>query len=164
MIATGIPLLATGCFFMLIGLVGTIVVWGVMQKFVFDGCSQVILFLGVGLATAGGICLYIGRLRRAAGRQLADAASLLRAHRRIDLYNLAGKMGVSEAEAEQAVARCLSLGILEGYIDRGTREFFTVEAIRQSRQISDCPQCHAAVDQLRLVGEQFRCESCGAML
>ena len=164
LIATGIPLLATGAFFILIGLTGTVVVWVVMQQFVFDGCSQMVLFLGMGLAIPGGICLYIGRLWRAEGRKLADAASLLRAHRRMDFYTLAGKMGVSEAEAEQAVARCLSLRIIEGYIDRATREFFTVEAIMQSRQISDCPKCHASVDQLRFLGEQFRCEACGAML
>ena len=162
--ATGIPLLATGAFFMLIGVTGTVVVWVVMKRFVFDGCSQAVLFLGIGLAIPGAICLYIGRSRRAEGRKLADAASLLKAHRRLEFYTLAGKMGVSEAEAEQVVARCLSLRIVEGYIDRATREFFTTEAMLQSREISDCPKCHAPVDQLRFLGEQFRCDACGAML
>ena len=164
LIATGIPLLATGAFFILIGVVGTVVVWIVMQRFVFDGCSQVVLFLGIGLAIAGGVCLYIGRMRRSEGRKLADAASLLRAHRRMEFYSLAGKMGVDEREAEHVVARCLSLGIVEGYVDRAKNEFFTAEALLQSRQVSDCPTCHASVDQLRFLGEEFRCDACGAML
>jgi hypothetical protein len=164
LIATGIPLLATGGFLMLVGLVLMIMVWVAVQRMAIDCCSQFVLFVGIGLATAGGICLRIGRRRRTEGRKLADVASLLKAHRRMDFYTLAGKMGVSEADAEGIVARCLSLGILEGYVDRATHEFLTPEAILHARKISDCPHCHASVDQLRLVGEVLRCDSCGAIL
>ena len=164
LLATGIPLLATGVFFMLIGLVGMIIVCATFGRVVVDPISPVVLFLGLGLSIAGGICIYIGRMHRAEGRKLADAASVLRAHRRVSFYQLAGKMDVSEAEAERVVARCLSLGILQGYVDREKNEFFTPEAILHAREISDCPTCHGPVDQLRFLGEEFYCQACGARL
>ena len=164
LIATGIPLLATGAFFLLIGVMGVIIISVSVKQILLDPCSSFLLLLGLGLATAGGICLYIGRVNRAEGRKLAETASLLRAHRRIAFYTLAGKIGASEAEAENIVARCMALGILQGYIDREKNEFFTPEAILQARQIRDCPTCHGPIDQLRFLGEEFRCAACGAIL
>ena len=164
LLATGIPLLATGVFFMLIGVVGMIIVCATFGRLVVDPFSPVILFLGLGLSIAGGICIYLGRMFRSEGRKLAEAASVLRAHRRMGFYRLAGKMEVSEAEAERVVARCLSLGILQGYVDREKNEFFTPEAILHAREISDCPTCHGPVDQLRFLGEEFLCQGCGARL
>ncbi|MEQ8789617.1 MAG: hypothetical protein RIC55_25200 [Pirellulaceae bacterium] len=164
LIATGIPLLATGGFLMLVGIVVMVMVWVSVQRVIVDCCSPFPVLLGAGLAIAGGICLYLGRMHRAEGRKLGDAASLLKAHRRMRIYDLAGKMRISEADAEAVVARCLSLGLLEGYVDRRQNEFFTREAILHTRQISDCPQCHASIDQLRFLGEELRCGACGAIL
>jgi hypothetical protein len=164
LIATGIPLLATGGFLILVGITVIALLSLVTRQPVADCCSPVVMLLGVGLAIAGGICLYIGRTHRQEGRRLGDAASLLKAHRRMSIYNLAGKMRISEAEAEAVVARCLSLGILEGYVDRQQGEFFTREAILQERRISNCPHCHASIDQLRFLGEELRCSACGAIL
>jgi hypothetical protein len=88
-------------------------------------------------------------------------ATFLNSHRRSKVSRLARELGVTVFKAEMLISKCVSKGLVEGYFDRGSGEFFTTEAFLHQLNIQECSNCSAPVSQLRLIGEQCRCEACG---
>jgi DNA-directed RNA polymerase subunit RPC12/RpoP len=54
--------------------------------------------------------------------------------------------------------------LLEGYFDRTTGEFFTLEALGQELHITQCSNCGAGFEKIRLVGEQLKCSYCKSVV
>lgn len=126
--------------------------------FIFLGiCAPITAFPGL-------ISLALGYKGRQKARHLEQVAGMLKANRRITMTRLATKLGVNELEAEQLIGRCLKAGLVQGYIDRQTDEFFTRESLEQRAPVSNCPHCGAPPDGVHLEGEQVRCGSCGSFL
>lgn len=88
-------------------------------------------------------------------------ASFLNSHRRTKVSRLARESGVTVFKAEMLISKCVSKGLVEGYFDRGSGEFFTTEAFLHQLDIQECSNCSAPVSKIRLVGEQCRCDACG---
>jgi hypothetical protein len=121
------------------------------------------LFAIVALVIIGSVLLAIGLRIRGKQRHLEKVADLLKAYRRIRISKLAGKLGVSEMDAEYTIADCLGNGLVEGYIDRRSGEFFTKEALYQVMNLDRCPICSAPSEELYLQGEEIRCRYCGTV-
>ncbi len=159
---------AVGCFFfagmaLFVGLITT-----------FNGSSDEsftkgpgFLFLGICAPLTvlpGLVCLAIGLRGRRRAKRLEGLAGMLKAYRRIKISRIAAKLAVTELKAENLVVECLKAELLQGHIDRQTDEFFTQKAIDQRLHIGDCPKCGAPHDQVRLLGETAKCDSCGSLL
>jgi hypothetical protein len=151
----GIAGLFFGGFFLLIGLI--LVVIGASS-----GPGNLFLLVFAPLSLIPGVLLMaIGMKKRRHIKDMEILAELLRAYRRIKLSKVAGKLGVTELEAERRIAECIELGLVKGYIDRTTDEFFTQESIAQVIPADGCPKCGAPPDRIILVGEEAKCGSCG---
>lgn len=150
----------SGYFFaFMLGIVGgvTFFTGGIEPLASMCGVVLVLLILG------GTTLLVIGLMGRRKQKHFEKVADLLRAYRRISISKLAGKLGVTEMEAEYVIAECLGRGLLEGYIDRREGEFFTKEALYQVMNIERCPICNAPSSELYLAGEEIRCRYCGTV-
>jgi membrane protein implicated in regulation of membrane protease activity len=121
------------------------------------------LFGIVVLLIIGSVLLAIAFRLRRKQQHLEKVADLLKAYRRIRISKLAGKLGVNEMDAEYTIAECLGQGLVEGYIDRRSGEFFTKEALYQVMNLERCPICSAPSDELYLHGEEIRCKYCGTV-
>jgi hypothetical protein len=154
----GIAGLFFGCFFLLIGFILLAVGSG-------TGIWKLFLLVLAPLALIPGISLmYVGIRKRGPVNDLRKLAELLRAYRRIKISKVAQKLGVTEFEAEKRIAACVDRGFVQGYIDRTTEEFFTMESVGQVVALGGCPNCGAPPDKMVLVGEHPKCSSCGAAL
>lgn len=91
-------------------------------------------------------------------------ANFLHSQRRSKVSRLARELNVTVFKAEMLISRCISKGLVEGYFDRVSGEFFTKEAILNQVSIDSCSNCAAPVSQIRLVGERCRCDSCGKFI
>lgn len=94
-------------------------------------------------------------------QELRNIASLLNSHRRIKVNRFAGQLGVTEFKAQMLISKCITKGLADGYFDRSSGEFFTKEAFLHQLSITDCPHCSAPATEIRLIGEQCQCDSCG---
>ena len=95
-----------------------------------------------------------------------DLASLLRIYRRIKLDELARKMGKSEIEVEKDIVDAIQTGMVQGYIDRTTNEFFTKESLNQQMEVRDmatlkCSACNGPLPASYSRGQTFQCPHCG---
>lgn len=88
-------------------------------------------------------------------------ATFLNSHRRSKVSRLARELGVTVFKAELLISKCVSKGLVEGYFDRGSGEFFTKEAFLHQLNIQECSNCSAPVSKIRLIGEQCHCDACG---
>lgn len=121
-------------------------------------CSPVFLiptvvFLVIGL---------IGFTRRRRNREIAE---LLKSHRRIKVGDFSKKIGKNEMEAEKTIMKILEDKQLEGYMDRGTGEFFTKEFLDQTPNVRfgwKCDSCGAKNDSVILPGEMGKCKYCNS--
>lgn len=95
------------------------------------------------------------------GQQLNTIASFLNSHRRSPVQRLARELQLTEFKAEMLISKCASRGLVEGYFDRGSREFFTTEAFLHQLSITDCNHCGAPSSDIRLIGELCCCDACG---
>jgi hypothetical protein len=150
----------SGYFFaFMLGIVGGVTFFAADTGPLGSMCGvALVLLIGGGTAL-----LVIGLMGRRKHKHYEKVADLLRAYRRIKITKLAGKLGVSEMEAEYTIAECLGRGLVEGYIDRREGEFFTKEALYQVMEIDRCPICGAPPTELYLVGEEIQCKYCGTV-
>ena len=90
-------------------------------------------------------------------------AGFLKAYRRIKIPALATKLGLSEFEAEKRILRCVRLGLVSGFIDRASDEFFNPAGM-EGKMLVNCPHCGGPVEQLVLDGEAGKCPYCGSVI
>ena len=115
-------------------------------------------------------CLVIGILfyyygMRAEKQRLEyeKLAGFLKAYRRIKVDALSKKLGLSEYETEHRILHCVRLGLLSGFIDRGSDEFFNPLGM-EGKTLITCPNCGGSVEQMVLEGETGRCPYCQSVL
>ena len=103
--------------------------------------------------------LFLTLVRRI--QRLHTIATFLNSQRRSSVQRLARQLQLTEFKAEMLISQCASRGLVEGYFDRGSREFFTTEAFLHQLSITDCRHCGAPSSAIRLIGEQCQCDACG---
>jgi len=154
----GIAGLFFGLFFGLFGLILLVVAAdsGVWKLFLL-ALAPIALLPGI-------ILMALGLRKRKQAKDLENLANLLKTYRRIKVRKIAEKMGVTEFEAEKRIAMCTEKGLVKGYIDRSTEEFFTEESLGQIIPQAGCPKCGAPPERIILVGETAKCGNCGAAI
>lgn len=153
-LALGIAGLFFGFFFLLVGgIVGTGTGFG----------TGFFLCAALGLVPGFIFIAQVFRIRNRE-RELESLGEVLKVYRRIQMAEIARKLGVAEFQAEKMVASAIDRGYVEGYVDRNTREFFTVESISQAIPLENCPRCGAPREKLYLTGEQVKCSACDSVL
>lgn len=147
-----------GCFFLLMGFI--------LMTVGFDSSAwKLFLLVLAPLALVPGIILMaLGLRKRTQAKDLENLANLLKTYRRIKVRKIAEKMGVTEFEVEKRIAICVEKGLVKGYIDRSTEEFFTEESLGQIIPQAGCPKCGAPPERIILVGETAKCGNCGAAI
>jgi hypothetical protein len=90
-------------------------------------------------------------------------AGYLKAYRRIKIEALSQKLALSEYETERRILHCVRLGLLSGFIDRGSDEFFNPHGM-EGRTLITCPNCGGSVEQMVLEGETGKCPYCQSVL
>jgi hypothetical protein len=110
-----------------------------------------------------GIILFaMGRKIRREEEETTKIASYLQSFRRIKTSDVAKKLGKTEYEAEQLIIKCIQKGLIVGYFDRATGEFFTYQSMFQEVGRPDkCPNCGASMYTRVLTGEDAVCNYCG---
>lgn len=119
--------------------------------------SKIVFCAGAVFGFAGGVFWFV----RNRIQELQTIAMFLHSQRRSQISRLARELNVSVFKAEMLISKCISRQLVEGYFDRGSGEFFTREAFLHQLAIEECSRCGAPVTQIRLIGEQCRCDSCG---
>jgi hypothetical protein len=130
------------------------------DKYFFD------VFMGVcspAFFVIGALMLLWGMRAEKERKDFEKLAGFLKAYRRIKIQALAKKLALSEYETERRILKCVRLGILTGFIDRATDEFFNPQGMEGKALIS-CPNCGGPVEQLVLAGETGKCPYCQSML
>jgi hypothetical protein len=115
------------------------------------------------LIVPGILLLYFGLRAERERLGYEKLAAFLKAYRRIKIPTLATKLGISEFETERRILRCVRLGLLSGYMDRGSDEFFNPYGM-EGKMLVTCPHCGGPVEQLVLEGETGKCPFCGSLL
>lgn len=119
--------------------------------------GKIVFAVGAVFGFAGFTCWFV-RNRILETRTIAN---FLHSQRRSKVSRLANELHLTVFKTEMLISRCISKGLVEGFFDRVSGEFFTKEAFLNQVAIDSCPNCSAPVAQIRLVGEQCRCDSCG---
>ncbi len=95
--------------------------------------------------------------------ELEKLAGYLKSYRRIKTSDVAKKLGKTEYETEQLITKCVKQGLITGYFDRSSGEFFTYESLFEEVKRPDkCPNCGASLYTRLLSGESAVCNYCGA--
>ncbi len=156
----GAILIGLGLFFVLMSLMGA-TIWQEELEATPEAyygiaglCTAVFLLPGIALFAWG---WKLGLKER----DLEKLAGYLKSYRRVDSRILARKLGKTEYETEQLIAECVRLGLVKGYFDRSTDEFFTYQSVfEEVKRHEKCPNCGAAIDARVLVGESYQCRFC----
>lgn len=119
-------------------------------------CSAVFLIPGIVLFAWG---YKLGQKER----ELQKLAGYLKSYRRIKISDVATKIGKSEMETEHLIAKIVEKGLIQGYVDRTSGEFFTHQSLFHEVDRPDkCPNCGASMYTRVLSGENAVCDYCGA--
>jgi len=119
-------------------------------------CAPVVIIPGI-------LLLYWGVQGEKERLSYERLAGYLKAYRRIKVPALAKKLGVSEYETERRILRCVRLGLLTGFIDRASDEFFNPSGM-EGKMLVTCQHCGGPVEQLVLEGEAGKCPYCGSYI
>jgi predicted RNA-binding Zn-ribbon protein involved in translation (DUF1610 family) len=156
----GAILIGLGIFFVLLSLMGATIWQEEMEALpeAYYGiiwiCTAVFLLPGIAIFAWG---WKLGQEER----ELEKLAGYLKSYRRINSHTLARKLGKTEYETEHLIAECVRLGLVKGYFDRSSDEFFTYQSVFEEIKRRDkCPNCGAAIDARVLVGESYECRFC----
>lgn len=159
----GAILIVLGIFFDLIGIMSVTIIPSE------EGGSD----FGMGMAVVGlctviflipGIILFVwGYKLGQKEKELEKLAGYLKSYRRIKISDVAKKLGKSEYETEQLIAKIVEDGLIKGYVDRTSGEFFTHQSLFHEVDRPDkCPNCGASMYTRVLSGENAVCDYCGA--
>jgi DNA-directed RNA polymerase subunit RPC12/RpoP len=160
---TGAFLIISGLFFDLVG------IWAATSIPPEDGGPDV----GTGMFMVGmctvlfiipGIILFVWGYKLGQDESnWQNLAGYLKSHRRIKISEVAKKLGKSEYETETLIAKIVEQRLIVGYIDRNTREFFTIQSLfHEVNRPDKCPNCGASMHTRVLSGENAICDYCGA--
>lgn len=116
-----------------------------------------------GFLVTGIFTIYTGVRLEGKRNELERLAGYLKAYRRIKIDALAKKLGVTEYETERRILRCVRHGLLTGYIDRASDEFFNPHGM-EGKMMVTCPNCGGAVEELVLDGDTARCPYCESII
>jgi len=122
----------------------------------FGICNPLFLIIAV-------LLLYLGYRAEKERKDYEHLAGLIKAYRRIKIPALAKKLGLSEYEAERRILKCVRRGILTGYIDRDSDEFYNPSGM-EGKTLITCPNCGGSVEQMVLAGETGKCPYCQSLL
>jgi DNA-directed RNA polymerase subunit RPC12/RpoP len=120
------------------------------------GCLPVFLVVGI-------LFVYAGLKAERQKRELEKLAGYLKAYRRIKIPTLASKLHLSEYETERRIIRCVRLGMLTGYMDRASDDFFNPRGM-EGNVLINCPNCGGSVEQMVIEGETGKCPYCGSLI
>jgi len=120
------------------------------------GCLPFFLVIGI-------LFIYYGLKAERDKREFEKLAGYLKAYRRIKIPALASKMRQSEYDTERRIIRCVRLGLLTGYIDRASDEFFNPQGM-EGKVLISCPNCGGSVEQMVMEGETGKCPYCGSLI
>lgn len=150
-----------GIFFLLVGMgmyffptQGTSSSYGIIIMML---CTPIFLIPGL-------ILLCLGWREVLREKMLEDLAGYLRLHRRIKVTEIARKIGKTEMETERMIAKCTERGLIKGYVDRETNEFFTDISLQEEIVVEKCPHCGGALSKRILKGETAKCDYCGKLI
>jgi DNA-directed RNA polymerase subunit RPC12/RpoP len=158
----GAILVGLGLFFVMVAIVG-----GTVANEDMDASSEqyfgIAVFCTVVLMVPGFIIFAWGYKLGQKEREYERLAGYLKSYRRIKISDVATKIGKSEMETEQLIAKIVEKGLILGYIDRNSREFFTHQSLFHEVDRPDkCPNCGASMYTRVLSGENAVCDYCGA--
>jgi uncharacterized paraquat-inducible protein A len=120
------------------------------------GCMPFVLVVGILFA-------YVGLRAEQERREFEKLAGYIGAYRRIKIPLLAQKMNLSEFETERRIIKCVRLGLMTGFIDRASDEFFNPQGVA-GKVFLGCPQCGGSVEQMVMEGETGKCPFCGSLM
>lgn len=115
-------------------------------------------------STPGLFLFFMGRKTGEEGKEryTNQIIGILRTYRRIKISNVAAKINKTIPETERLIGECVRKGLITGYIDRTTNEFFTEESLDTPQtDIKKCPNCSAPISTRALRGEIIFCSYCG---
>lgn len=160
---SGIAVAAAGTLLLVLGLFGFFT--GV------DSGQNEDLYLGIIIsATASGLIAAGVNLFRSGKKlslfedQIKQTEALVKTYRRITVKDIAEKMGVTEAEALKLLNTAVSMGMIQGNMDRGTGEFFVSDALKDMKKISFCPYCGSSLGEYVYTGETLKCPNCNSRI
>jgi len=118
-------------------------------------------------STPGLFLFFMGRKTGKEGKEryTNHVIGILRTYRRIKISNVAAKINKTVPETERLICEYVRKGLITGYVDRTTNEFFTEESLDTSpTYIKKCPNCSAPISTRALRGESILCSYCGTNL
>ncbi|HPS56687.1 MAG TPA: PCI domain-containing protein [Spirochaetota bacterium] len=126
--------------------------------------------MGVGVSIFSLFIIFPGILLYRKGLDLAKKeikirklVSMLTTYRRLSIQDMASKLGIPEAEAQNLLTLSIAQNLINGHIDRTTNEFFVSDSIQDIKNLTKCPFCGAPVSQIFHTGETAKCQSCGQL-
>jgi len=131
-----------------------------------DGRESGMVYLGFCLPSflvVGILFIFFGLRAEKEKLEFEKLAGYLKAYRRIKIPALASKMRLSEYETERRIIRCVRLGLLTGYMDRASDEFFNPQGM-EGKTLINCPNCGGSVEQMIMDGETGKCPFCGSLM
>jgi DNA-directed RNA polymerase subunit RPC12/RpoP len=158
----GAILIGLGLFFDMVGILGATVIneemeappesyWGIVGL-----CTVVFVLPGIAIFAWG---WKLGQKQR----ELEKLAGFLKSYRRVSISDVAHKLDRSEYDTEHLITECVEKGLIRGYFDRSSGEFFTYESMFEEVKRPDkCPNCGASMYTRVLSGESAVCNYCGA--
>jgi hypothetical protein len=123
-------------------------------------CTPFILIISGGFLLVG----ILGLVKRRRNKQYAE---MLKANRRMKVAEFARKIGTNEFKAEKVLMEILEDDQVDGFMDRRTGEFFTMEFLEQTPNVMfgwKCDSCGAKNDSVILPGEKGQCSYCNTIV
>lgn len=115
-----------------------------------------LLLIAISFFVIGMICF----IRRIKNRPYAE---MLKANRRMNVSDFARKICTNEFNARKILVGILEDDPIDGYMDRRTEEFFTMEFLEQTHNVRygwKCQSCGAKNESVIILGETGRCAYC----
>lgn len=126
--------------------------------------SLLVLFMDIPIIALGGYFMYRSIKIGEKEKTIQTAANIITSYRRIKLNELARLLKVKEEQLNEILAQAIGKGLVKGYVDRSSGEFFTEESMNQKVDYKFCPFCGAALESTFLSGETIKCARCDQLL
>lgn len=123
-----------------------------------------IAVLSFAFIVPGALLIYSAYKKEKLLESMNIIVSTINSFRRISMEDLSKTTGFSVPKSRELLLIAISKGMLEGYFDRTTGDFFTIEAEKDIKNIQRCISCGAPIEGIILKGETYICKNCGAMI
>jgi len=156
---TGFSLLIMGIFIFIIGIAMSVDKDSEQSK---NGIP--IAIASTAFMISGAILILLAKRIKNENDMVETAASVIKSHRRIKLIDLSQQMNVPLPDASRYLSKALSLGLIKGFFDRTTDEFFIEGTKIENVQYKFCPSCGSPLEKIFLEGETIKCSRCGILI